>query len=92
MDFGRGRNLFTADIGSEQPYAGGGFEIRIDSSTGPVIGTVTVENTGAWDTYLSQTAPITSTLGIHDVYLKALGTSPGVANIDHFSVFTTIPR
>jgi hypothetical protein len=90
VDFGRGRNLFTADIGSELPYSGGTFEIRIDSATGPVIGTVTVENTGSWDTYLSQTVPIRATRGVHDVYLTALGTAPGVANIDHFSFFKMV--
>ncbi|WP_329536970.1 carbohydrate-binding protein (plasmid) [Streptomyces sp. NBC_01450] len=92
VDFGSGRDQFTADIGSELPYSGGRFEIRIDSSTGPVIGAVTVENTGAWDTYLSQTVPITTTRGVHDVYLKAVGTSPGIANIDSFSVFRMIPQ
>ncbi|MDX3853049.1 carbohydrate-binding protein [Streptomyces sp. AK02-01A] len=92
VDFGSGRDLLAADLGSEPPYSGGRFEIRVDSSTGPVIGAVTVENTGAWDTYLSQTVPITPTSGVHDVYLKALGTGPGVANIDHFSVFRMVPR
>ncbi|WP_326570029.1 carbohydrate-binding protein [Actinacidiphila glaucinigra] len=86
VDFGSGRNLFSASIGSELPYSGGRFEIRIDSLTGPVIGTVTVENTGGFDTFLTKTVPITLTSGTHDVYLKALGTGPGVANIDHFSV------
>ncbi|MFD6188916.1 carbohydrate-binding protein [Streptomyces sp. NPDC060275] len=86
VDFGTGRNLLVASIGSEQPYAGGGFEVRLDSDAGPVVGTVRVENTGGWDTYLDQTFAITPTSGTHDVYLKALGTAPGVANIDHFSV------
>ncbi|MER6853592.1 carbohydrate-binding protein [Streptomyces flaveolus] len=60
--------------------------MRLDSAAGPVVGTVRVENTGGWDTYLDQTFTITPTSGTHDVYLKALGTAPGVANIDHFSV------
>ncbi|SEF16103.1 carbohydrate-binding protein [Streptomyces sp. Ag109_O5-10] len=92
VDFGSGRDLLIASIGSEQPYSGGSFEIRIDSATGPLIGTVTVESTGAWDTYLDQTSTITSTSGTHDVYIKALGTAPGVANIDNFSLARLIHR
>lgn len=92
VDFGTGRNLLVASIGSERPYAGGRFEVRLDSATGPVVGTVRVENTGGWDTYLDQTFAITPTSGTHDVYLKALGTAPGVANIDHFSVEKVISQ
>ena len=51
-----------------------------------------MESTGAWDTYLDQTYTITSTSGTHDVYIKALGTAPGVANIDNFSLARLIHR
>ncbi|MFJ6064681.1 carbohydrate-binding protein [Streptomyces tendae] len=71
VDFGTGRDLLVASIGSERPYAGGRFEVRIDSATGPVVGTVRVENTGSWDTYLDQNFRITPTSGTHDVYLSA---------------------
>ncbi|MFH9089154.1 carbohydrate-binding protein [Streptomyces sp. NPDC017673] len=92
VDFGDGRNLLIASIGSERPYSGGRFEIRVDSATGPVIGTVTVESTGAWDTYLDQTFTIVPASGSHDVYIKALGSAPGVGNIDHFSMARMTPR
>jgi Carbohydrate binding module (family 6) len=85
VDFGMGRDTFAADIGSELPYSGQKVEIRIDSSSGPVIGTITVLNSGGFDTFVRESTPIALTSGVHDVYLKALGTAPGVANIDDFS-------
>jgi hypothetical protein len=86
VDFGAGRDTFTASIGSELPYSGQRIEIRIDSSSGPVIGTLTVLNSGGFDTFVRESAPITPTSGVHDVYLTALGVAPGVANIDDFSL------
>lgn len=85
VDFGTGRNYFTGSIGEDPNYAGRQFQIRLDSLTGPVIGTVTVASTGGFDTYLDESTPIAFTNGIHDVYLVALGNSPGVANLDYFT-------
>ncbi|MFF4902629.1 carbohydrate-binding protein [Streptomyces sp. NPDC001068] len=85
VDFGSGRTLFTGSIGDDPAYSGRQFAIHTDSRTGPVIGTVTVLNTGGFDTYTDQSTPITRTRGVHDLYLVALGSSPGIANIDHFA-------
>jgi hypothetical protein len=85
VNFGDGRGMFTASIGEDPAYAGRSFQIRIDSLTGPVIGTMTVVSTGGFDQYVNQSTPITFTKGVHSVYLVAQGTAPGVANIDEFS-------
>jgi hypothetical protein len=85
IDFGKGRTWFHGSVGEDPNYAGRQFQIRLDSLTGPVIGTVTVLNTGGFDTYTDQSIPIAATSGVHDVYLVAQGSSPGVANLDYFA-------
>ncbi|MEV4313469.1 carbohydrate-binding protein [Actinocrispum sp. NPDC049592] len=89
VDFGTGRDTFAASLGEDPAYAGRQFHIRLDSPTGPVIGTVTSISTGGFDTYETQYTPIVPTGGVHDVYLVALGSSPGVANLDYFSFTRT---
>jgi hypothetical protein len=91
VNFGTGRTVFTGSIGSDPQYAGRQFQIRIDSVTGPVIGTMTVAATGGFDNYVTESTPITSTSGVHDVYLVALGSAPGVANIDYFGFAKPTP-
>jgi hypothetical protein len=86
VDFGQGRDWFTGSIGEDPAFAGRQFQIRADSLTGPVLGTVTVAQTGGFDTYTDESTPITFTSAVHDVYLVALGSSPGVANLDYFSL------
>ena len=50
--------------------AGGIAEFRLDSPTGPVVGSATLPNSGGWDTYAEVTAPITPTdEGPHQLYL-----------------------
>lgn len=86
VDFGNGRNLFIASIGADPNYAGKTFQIHTDKVDGPVIGTFTVPSTGGFETYKTESIPITTTSGVHDVYLVANSDGPGVGNIDWFSV------
>ncbi|WP_225446202.1 sugar-binding protein [Paenibacillus rhizovicinus] len=63
---------------------GGQFEVRLDSLTGPVIGTFTVADTDGWNQYETQTWGLTSEAkGLHNLYI--VGKSGiGIANIDWF--------
>ncbi|MGW1208043.1 carbohydrate-binding protein [Streptomyces sp. NPDC002499] len=85
VDFGPDADLFTAFIGVDDPYAGKGIEIHLDSVTGPKIGTLHVASTGGFDTLSVQSTSITPTSGHHKVYLVAPGGQPGFGNIDYFS-------
>nr|WP_244312909.1 family 16 glycoside hydrolase [Microbispora hainanensis] len=51
-----GVTRFTARVASPNPS--GGFEIRTGSPTGPVLGTVTVPNTGGWESYEDVSTPL----------------------------------
>ncbi|MDG9674178.1 carbohydrate-binding protein [Micromonospora sp. DH14] len=88
--FGAGRTGFEVSIATEAAYAGQRFEIRIDASTGPVIGTATVSSTGSFNRFGTQYTPIVPTSGTHDVYLRALGSGPGVGDLDTIA-FTRPP-
>lgn len=87
VDFETGRNVFVASVGADPQYAGKSFQIRLDSVSGPVAGTMTMPGTGGFDTFRTESVPITTTKGVHDVYLVAAADAgPGVGNIDWFSV------
>jgi hypothetical protein len=85
VDFGAGRDWFTGSVGSDPSYAGQTVDIHIDSPTGPQIGSLVMISTGGFDTYQTESVPITPTAGVHNVYLVAEGSSPGVGNFDTFT-------
>ena len=52
----------------------GGFQVRTGSPTGPVLGTVTVPNTGGWETYQDVTTALTGVpTGTQTLYLTDTG-------------------
>ena len=57
---------------------GGVIEVWVDSlDTGRKIGTITIEGTGAWSTYVTFSAEVEPVSGQHDVFLKFVGSSSG---------------
>ncbi len=78
-----GRALGGIRVAVAPTYAGKQIQFRLDSITGPIIGTHTVLSTGGWSTYQTQTAVITGATGVHDLYLVFVG-GDGVGNIDWF--------
>ncbi|MBI4976531.1 MAG: DUF4038 domain-containing protein [Spirochaetes bacterium] len=83
VDFGGGCNTFIAAIGVPASYAGKQVEIRLGSATGTLLGTLTVASTGAWETYVEQSIPITTISGVQTVYFVFNG-GYGVGNFDYF--------
>ncbi|GGD51425.1 carbohydrate-binding protein [Paenibacillus nasutitermitis] len=66
-NFGNGATKFDARIASDNTV--GRIEIRLDSPTGTLAGTVYGVNTGSYQTYTTQQTTIASVTGIHNVYL-----------------------
>ncbi|WP_426509914.1 ThuA domain-containing protein [Dactylosporangium sp. McL0621] len=65
---------------------GGQIQVRTGSTTGPILGTVNVPNTGSWDTYADVTAPLTGVpAGSANVYLTFTGTGTGLFDLDDFT-------
>ncbi len=67
LDFGNGASNFQARIASEVDT--GKIYLRLDTPTGTQIGTITVPNTGSYQTYTTATCPISRASGLHDLYL-----------------------
>jgi hypothetical protein len=64
---------------------GGTIEICLDSPTGTVIGSCTVPVTGGWQTWVTETCPISVTTGYHNIYLVFTGGTGNLFNIEWFS-------
>lgn len=81
VDFGnKDAKEFAASVvcGSE----GGKIELRLDSPTGPLLGTLTVKPTGGLEKWKTQTCKISGATGVHDLCLKFTGGSGHLFNFD----------
>lgn len=75
VDFGSESNnqlTFQARVASAGG-SGSKIEIRIDSISGPLIGTCEVTGTGGWQTWETKECPISQASGIHNLYLVFTG-------------------
>lgn len=63
-------------------YSGGEIEIRLESATGSLIGTLPVSNTGGNQIYKTVTTNISSVFGEHDVYLVFKGGNGYLFNLN----------
>ena len=86
VDFGDGgHNSITFNLAVDNAYAGGKIIVRLGSLSGTVIAEHTVEATGGWTNYVSQSTTINESLaGTNDIYLQGSKSSGGIANIDYF--------
>ncbi|MDP4180933.1 MAG: endo-1,4-beta-xylanase, partial [Bacillota bacterium] len=78
IDFGSGATSFkalVADSGTAN------IELRLNSPTGTLVGTLPVASTGDWNTYQEQTCNISNVSGVNDLYLVFSGS----VNIDWFT-------
>ena len=78
-----GMTTFAARVASDG--IGGTIEICLDSPTGTVIGNCTVPVTGGWQTWVTETCPISATTGYHNIYLVFTGGTGNLFNIQWFS-------
>lgn len=83
VDFGSGASKFEARVATAT--SGGSIEVRLDSPTGSLVGTCSVNGTGGWQTWVTKSCPITGANGIHDLYLKFTGSSGFLFNINWWS-------
>jgi glucosylceramidase len=87
VDFGAGFTNVTTRVAA---FAGGFLEFRLDSAGGALIGSVTMPNTGDWQTYSNVSGSITGATGVHDLYLVFKG-GGSVANLNSFQFGGAIP-
>jgi arabinoxylan arabinofuranohydrolase len=81
VDFGEnGATKFLASLAATAE--GATITLRIDSETGPAIGTLKVTPTGALDKWETQSCTIKGVRGVHDLYLKFFGSGAPLMNVD----------
>lgn len=80
VNFGAGASGFETRVASAG--SGGNIELRLDSPTGTLIGTCTVQNTGGWQSWVTKTCTVSGASGTHDLYLKFTGGSGYLFNIN----------
>jgi arabinoxylan arabinofuranohydrolase len=80
VDFGKGAKEFIASVASSSPAAL--IELRLDSPTGKVVGTLKVERTENLENWVVQSCKVSRQPGIHDVYFVFQGTSNNTLRFD----------
>ena len=77
IDFGNGATAFKAYVATEQNT---NIQIRRDSASGTLLGTLSVNSTGGWNNYQNLTTTISNVSGVHDIVLVF----SGAVNVDYF--------
>ncbi|MGV9214005.1 ThuA domain-containing protein [Micromonospora sp. RB23] len=82
-----GVQSFSARVGA--PAGGGGtLELRVDSPTGPLVGSATVTSTGGYANFATVTGGVTAPTGTRTLYLVFKGAGPWF-DIDEFTLSTS---
>ncbi|NYF54586.1 ThuA domain-containing protein [Micromonospora purpureochromogenes] len=80
-----GVTSFKARVVSGGP--GGTIGVRTGSTTGTLLGSVAVPNTGSWTTYADVTTALTGVpSGTQNLYLTYTGTGTGLFDVDDFTL------
>jgi subtilisin family serine protease len=83
FDFGEGASTFTASVAAANGWGGKSIQLRLDSPTGAVIGTLTVPSTGGWTTFRTVNVAISQVTHVHDLYFTFAG-GDGTGNVAWF--------
>ncbi|MEU8052556.1 MULTISPECIES: family 43 glycosylhydrolase [Micromonospora] len=78
--FGAGASSFSARVASAG--SGGTIEVRLGSPTGTRVGACTVPVTGGWQTWQTVSCPVTGATGTQDLYLRFVGGSGNLFNLN----------
>ncbi len=62
--------------------SGGSIEVRLDSPTGPLVGTCDVPGTGGWQNWVTVSCPVNGATQTHDVYFRYTGGGGNPLNVD----------
>ncbi|MBD3317881.1 MAG: carbohydrate-binding protein, partial [Chitinivibrionales bacterium] len=88
MDLGNGYNAIRAFAGRGN-RGSASLEVRLDDVNGPVIATITVNNTGAWNQMeLTDAAAVSAGTGVRDLYFVV---DRAGMNIDYLEFLDPIP-
>ena len=80
IDFDGGAISF--DVRAASDASGGNIELYLDSLSGAPIGICAVPYTGGWQSWGTQSCPVSGAEGIHDLYLRFTGGSGYLFNVN----------
>lgn len=84
-DFNFDSGVSGIDISAASANNGGTVEVRLNSSTGTLLTSVPISNTGGWNTFNNFSASInTAVTGTQDLYLVFTGSGSGLFDIESF--------
>ncbi|MBN2736585.1 MAG: family 43 glycosylhydrolase [Spirochaetales bacterium] len=89
VDFASGAISFETRVASNTN--GGNIEIRLDSESGRLIGNCTVQGTGGWQEWTTQTCSVTPVSGVHDLYFRFTGESGYLLNFNWWRFIESDP-
>jgi hypothetical protein len=87
VDFGSGAKSFDARVASANN--GGNIELHLDSPTGTLIGTCSVQGSGGWQSWVTKSCNVNGASGVHDLYLKFTGGSGYLFNVNWWKFNST---
>ena len=88
VQLGAGLTNLSARLASDG--SGGSIDFHLDSTTGPIAGTVTIPITGGWETWQTQPGTAYGGSGLHNLYLVYNGSS-GLGNLNWFQFSGPLP-
>src|SRR5262249_5565114 len=68
-----GAGATSLDVRVASAGSGGNIEVRLDGSSGALVGTCAVAGTGGAQTWTTRSCAISGAIGVHDVYFKFTG-------------------
>ena len=86
LNLGTGVTHFAVNIAVASVNAGRQIQIRQGSTTGKILGTLTVSSTGGYGIFKEQSISIAGISGLQDIFLTFSG-GYGVGNIDYFRFY-----
>jgi arabinoxylan arabinofuranohydrolase len=81
VDFGAGAT--SLDVRVASAGSGGSIEVRLESTTGTLVGTCAVAGTGGAQTWATKTCPISGASGVHDLFFVFTGS--GTSSLFNFN-------
>ncbi len=93
VDFGSPTATSVTTRRASGSTATGTIQYRLDSTTGPIIASVPVSNTGGWQSWGSVTTALSgSATGVHNVYITFTGSGGDFVNVNWFQFARTTTR
>jgi arabinoxylan arabinofuranohydrolase len=89
VNFGSGgASSFIARVASAT--SGGNIELRLDTTTGTLVGTCSVAGTSGWQTWATRTCTVTGATGIHNLFLRFTGNAGLLFNFNWWKFNQTV--